>query len=105
MQDFADRAQLYWHYAASLERAERNPPLETFYRVASALDVSVADLLPPAPNAARWGRLIYCPGCDLSESTIRRAYQHDQPCPECGLPAALIQQVLAARRRTVGPYE
>lgn len=79
----------------------------TLYRVPAELKVPLADLLPDAvpPTEVRPGQLIYGPGCDLAERSILKTYERDQPCPSCGLPAGMIQQVLAARRRAVGPYE
>lgn len=106
LRQVAKDARLYAKYAAAMERGERNSPLETLYRVAAALNCPVADLLPPTSPPATWDRVIYCPGCDLAdETTIVRAYERHQPCPNCGLAAYTIDDVLAARRRAVGPYE
>lgn len=106
LRDFAHRAQLHTTYLASLERGERNPPVWMLYRIAAVAQVPIADLIPEGPpGGARPGRLIFCPGCDLAETSVLKAYERDEPCPSCGLPTATIQEVLAARRRAVGPYE
>lgn len=106
LRDFAHRAQLHATYLASLERGERNPPIWTMYRIAAAAQMPIADLIPDGPpGGARPGQLIFCPGCDLADISILKAYERDEPCPSCGLPTPIIQEVLAARRRAVGPYE
>jgi hypothetical protein len=40
-----------------------------------------------------------CPGCQSHTSDVRRAYDEDEPCPHCALPASATDQVLAARRK------
>jgi transcriptional regulator with XRE-family HTH domain len=105
LESFAHSAELYAPYVESLERGERNPPMSTIYRLTAALQVPLADLLEVPPRDAQLGQLIYCPGCDLAEGAIVKAYRRDEPCPDCGLPAAIIQQVLAARKQAVGPHE
>lgn len=40
-----------------------------------------------------------CPGCQSHTSDVLRAYDEDEPCPHCGLPASATDQVLAARRK------
>lgn len=40
-----------------------------------------------------------CPGCRSHTSDVLRAYNNDDPCPNCGLPASATDQVLAARRK------
>jgi hypothetical protein len=40
-----------------------------------------------------------CPGCKSHTSDVLRAYNDDEPCPHCGLPASATSQVLFAQRK------
>ncbi len=43
----ADKAGLHRTYVSSVERGERNVSLSTVERLATALEISMADLMPP----------------------------------------------------------
>lgn len=40
-----------------------------------------------------------CPGCQAHMSDVQRAYEDDEPCPHCGLPADAASKVIYARSR------
>lgn len=40
-----------------------------------------------------------CPACDAHTSAVFMAFNEEEPCPYCGLPAEVADVVLAARAR------
>lgn len=40
-----------------------------------------------------------CPGCDAHLSSIYQAFERGEPCPNCGLPFDVAEQVVAVRNR------
>lgn len=101
----AQHGELHVEYLTSLEQGERNSPLSMLYRLAESVQTPLTQLLPEGEVSLGPGRLVYCPGRDSAAESFIRAYQRRQPCPDCGLPASTIDEVLAARRHAVSPYE
>ena len=53
-EELGDLANLHRTYIGSVERGERNPSLVSLYRIAEALTIPAADLLPDSEiNASR----------------------------------------------------
>lgn len=52
----ADLVGLHRAYMGHLEQGRRNFPIDTLYRLARALDVEPADLLPPTTQVTAGGR-------------------------------------------------
>ena len=52
-EQLAERAELTRNYIGYLERGERNPRAKTLFQLARALDVGMAELMPPKPAAAK----------------------------------------------------
>lgn len=41
----------------------------------------------------------HCPGCGATSSRVHSAVLDGRPCPNCGLPAGIIEQVNAVQER------
>lgn len=48
-EQLAARADLHWTYVSGIERGVRNPGLNILVRIASALDVSLSELVADMP--------------------------------------------------------
>ena len=60
-EQLAARADLHWTYVSGIERGVRDPGLRTMARLATALGVSLSDLvhgLTPAPPKRKGGKAL-----------------------------------------------